>query len=198
MKSKALWGRDQIIGQHHTWHYPWGFKAGWPHKKVSKQKHLEHKEKSSRTRAGTTCLSLSIQPEEKKKSKSEHRDLVECKENGIKSDIPFNESCSPIDRPHLKKQIIKKPNTLCSNYHLFVPIPLCEQPAWKHVCVSTYSLRGGLRCHAVFADGQSESVFHPCFQLGAGDSQHRTTGSQAKVQTGAVLCTLSVGVRPSR
>lgn len=61
---------------------------------------------------------FSIQPEEKKKSKSEHRELVECKENGIKSDFPFNESCSPIDRPH--KSIIKKPNTLCSNYHLFV------------------------------------------------------------------------------
>lgn len=54
----------------------------------------------------------------------------------------------------------------------------------------TYSLCGGLRCHAVFVDGQSESVFDARFQLGAGDSQYRPTGAQAEAQTGAVLCTL--------
>ena len=54
----------------------------------------------------------------------------------------------------------------------------------------TYSLCGGLRSHAVFADGQSESVFDARLQLRAGDSQHRIAGAQAEVQTGAVLCTL--------
>lgn len=61
--------------------------------------------------------------------------------------------------------------------------------------MGTYSLCGGLRRHAVFADSQSECVLDPCFQFGAGDSQHRTAASQAEVQRGAVRCTLSARVR---
>lgn len=51
----------------------------------------------------------------------------------------------------------------------------------------TYGLCGRPRRHAVFADGQSESVLNARFQLGAGDSQHGITSAQAEVQTGAVL-----------
>lgn len=60
----------------------------------------------------------------------------------------------------------------------------------------TYSLCGGFWCHAVFADGQSESVFDARLQLGAGDSQHRAAGAQAEVQSGAVLCTLQADIGP--
>ncbi len=58
----------------------------------------------------------------------------------------------------------------------------------------TYSLCGGLRCHAVFADGQSESVFDVRLQLGAWDSQNRTAGAQTEVQAGAVLYTLQAEI----
>lgn len=61
--------------------------------------------------------------------------------------------------------------------------------------MGTYSLRGGLWRHAVFDDSQSECVLDPCFQLGAGDSQHRTSASQAEVQRGAVCCTLPARMR---
>lgn len=59
----------------------------------------------------------------------------------------------------------------------------------------TYSLCGGLRSHAVFTYGQFESVFDACFQLGAGDSQDGAAGTQAEVQTGAMLRTLQIETR---
>ena len=58
----------------------------------------------------------------------------------------------------------------------------------RNVC--TYSLCGGLWCHAVFADSQFKGVFDTCLQLGARDSKYWTAGAQAEVQTGAVLWTL--------
>lgn len=51
----------------------------------------------------------------------------------------------------------------------------------------TYGLRAGLWRHTIFAYSQFEGVFHTSLQLWARDSQHRTAGTQAKVQSGAVL-----------
>ena len=61
----------------------------------------------------------------------------------------------------------------------------------------TYSLRGGLWGHAVFADSQFESVFDAGLQLKARDPQHWTAGAQAEVQSGAVLWTLQAEIGPS-
>ena len=79
-----------------------------------------------------------------------------------------------------------------SQINLVEKLPTDSKHTYQYVEVNvcTYGLCGRLWRHAVFADGEFESVFNARLQLWAGDSQYGTAGAQTEVQTGAVLWAL--------
>lgn len=58
-----------------------------------------------------------------------------------------------------------------------------------------YRLGGGFGGHAIFADGQAESIFNVHLQFRTRDSQNWVTRTQAKMQSGAVIRTLWGGTK---